>query len=154
MSLLCDDMNDSASVGVSLRSLAFALGIALLCHGCSTSGPVRTDESGLAEQPAGEGLEFLVSPVAQAAYEDVLKAMNGADEVEAELQLKQFVLEYPEFPGAYVTLAILYERTDRLDEARLALEQALALDPAHATANNQLGIVLRKQGQFAEAEQA
>jgi len=154
MSLHCDDLDHAVSARVSLRSLGFMLGIALLCHGCGTSGPARPDETQRDEQAVGEELDLLVSPVAQAAYEDALEAMNGADAVEAELQLEQFVLEYPDFPGAYVTLAILYERTDRHDEARIVLDQALAIDSEHAAANNQLGIVLRKQGQFVEAEQA
>lgn len=154
MSLHCDNLARAVSARVPLRSLGLMLAIALLCHGCGTSGPARPDETQRGEQAAGDDLEVLVSPVAQAAYEDVLEAIDGLDTVEAELQLGQFVLEYPDFPGAYVNLAILYERTDRYDEARIALDQALAVDSEHAAANNQLGIVLRKQGQFAEAEQA
>src|SRR5690606_12979800 len=35
-----------------------------------------------------------------------------------------------------------------------ALEQALALDPAHPAALNQMGVLLRRDGRFAEAEDA
>jgi tetratricopeptide (TPR) repeat protein len=107
------------------------------------------------EEPAGdEALENIVSPAAQADFAAAVAAMTNDDMVEAELRLEQFVLEYPHFPGAYVNLAILYERDGRHDEARAALDEALALDPAHASANHQLGILLRQQGEFAEAEQA
>jgi tetratricopeptide (TPR) repeat protein len=154
MSLDYSDLKAVCREQISLRTLAMLLGMALLCHGCGSPGPVRSDDARVADPVEGEALELLISPPAQAAYDEALEAMNGTDAVEAELQLEQFVLEYPNFPGAYVNLAILYERSDRHDEARAVLDQALAIDPAHSTANNQLGIVLRKQGRFAESEQA
>jgi len=123
--------------------------LALLLSACGSSGPVQP-EVAIDE----EVLANIVSPAAEADFAAALAAMTGDDPVEAELRLEQFVLEYPHFPGAYVNLAILYARDDRLDEARQALDQALAIDPLHASANHQLGILLRRQGQFAEAEQA
>jgi len=113
---------------------------------------VRSDDDAAAD--AETVLEIIVSPVAQAAYDDALAAMDAGDVVEAELMLEQFVLEYPDFPGAYVNLAILYERDGRYEDAHSVLDHALALEPAHASANNRLGILLRKQGMFAEAEEA
>jgi len=139
---------------VSLRSTAMLIALALLCHGCGTSGSVRPDGDASAIESEEAELGSLVSPAAQSAYDEALGMLEGGDLVEAELRLEQFVLEYPHFPGAYVNLAIVYEHDDRHDEALAALDQALAINPAHATANNQLGIVLRKQGKFAEAEQA
>lgn len=130
--------------------IAALIGAGLLCHGCGSSGGVRTDAAGGAE---GTG-EAAVEPQARAAYEGALAAMVSGDTAEAELELERFVLEYPRFPGAYVNLAIVYERDDRLEEAREALDGALAIDPGHAKANNQLGILLRRQGAFAEAEKA
>ncbi len=99
-------------------------------------------------------LEIIVSPATQAAYDSALEAMDTGDLVEAELKLEQFILEYPDFPGAYVNLAIVYELDGRLDDARDALDRALALEPGHASANNRLGMLLRKQGMFTEAEEA
>jgi tetratricopeptide (TPR) repeat protein len=142
------------NAGMAARRLVPIALVALFCHGCGSTGAVRPDRSA-ASAPAGEaGLELLISSAAQAAYDDALAAMNGGDDVEAELQLEQFVLAYPDFPGAYVTLAILYERSDRHDEALDALDHALAIDPDHTAANDELGIVLRKLGRFADAEQA
>jgi len=152
MLLRSSNRRDLRSARLTLRRAGIAAGIALLCHGCGTPGAVR---SGSEEAVDPEiSLEIIVSPAAQAAYDEALEAIDSGDVVEAELRLEQFVLEYPDFPGAFVNLAIIYERDGRSEEARDALDQALIVDPGHATAHNQLGILLRKQGQFAEAEQA
>ena len=135
----------------SLRRAGVALGFAVLCHGCGTSGSVRSVEEAADAETV---LEIIVSPATQSAYDRALEAMDAGDLVEAELRLEQFVLEYPDFPGAYVNLAIVYEHDDRDEDARGMLDHALALEPTHATANNRLGMLLRKQGKFAEAEQA
>ena len=135
-----------------LRQAGVALGIAVLCHGCGTSGSVRPDEDAAAN--AESVLEIIVSPAAQSAYDRALEAMDSGDVVEAELGLEQFILEYPDFPGAYVNLAIVYEHDGRIEEAHSMLDRALTLEPTHAVANNRLGILLRKQGKFDEAEQA
>ena len=143
--------SEMASMGASLRPVAALLAAVLLCHGCGGSGPVVPELELPEGVTADDALAPLVSPAALAAFDDALEAMNGPDPVEAELRLEQFVLEYPQYPGGYVNLAILYERSD---VEALLLDQALAIDPANAAANNQLGMLLRKQGQFADAEQA
>lgn len=152
MSLRSNNRRRCRMTVASLRRAGVATGMALLCHGCGTSGSVRSADDAAAD--AEMVLEIIVSPVAQADYDDALEAMDAGDVVEAELMLEQFVLEYPDFAGAYVNLAILYERDGRFEEAHSVLDHALALEPAHASANNRLGILLRKQGMFAEAEQA
>ncbi len=136
----------------TLQRAGVSVGIAILCHGCSTSGSVRSADE--AEIDAETVLEIIVSPAAQSAYDDALAAMDSGDLVEAELGLEQFILEYPDFPGAYVNLAIIYEHDGRFEEAHSMLNRALTLEPTHAVASNRLGILLRKQGKFAEAEQA
>ena len=136
----------------ALRRAGVSIGIVILCHGCGTSGSVRPADE--AEIDAETVLEIIVSPAAQSAYDDALAAMDSGDLVEAELGLEQFILEYPDFPGAYVNLAIIYEHDGRFEEAHSMLNRALTLEPTHAVASNQLGILLRKQGKFAEAEQA
>lgn len=152
MSLRSDSRRRFRVTRSSLKQAGVVVGIALFCHGCGTPGSVRsTDDTAIDAETV---LEILVSPAAQAAYDHALEAMDGGDAVEAELRLEQFVLEYPDFPGAYVNLAIVYERDGRYEDAHHALDRALALEPAHATASNRLGILLRKQGKFAEAEQA
>ncbi len=80
--------------------------------------------------------------------------MRGEDWLSAELELEQLTQEFPGYPGPHVNLALVYLHDGRGDDARAALDRALALDPGHVAANNQLGILLREQGKFAEAEEA
>jgi tetratricopeptide (TPR) repeat protein len=88
------------------------------------------------------------------SYETALAAMAAEDYFEAELELEQLVLQYEQFAGPHVNLALIYRRDGRSDEAQAALERALAIAPDHPAANNQLGILLREQGEFEQAEAA
>jgi tetratricopeptide (TPR) repeat protein len=80
--------------------------------------------------------------------------MRAENWLEAELELEQLTLEHVVYAGPYVNLAIVYSKDGRAADARAMLDRALAIDPGHAAANNQLGILLRNAGQFDEAERA
>ena len=173
------DSSARAAVSLSVASRSWVLAcLFLVLYGCSSSGPTRPEQQSEAagveseprqtraqrrraarsreEETAGEEgdlREPVPAPVTQ-AYDRALAAMLGNDAAEAELELEQFVLEYPEYPGPFVNLALIYQRDGRLSDAREALDSALAIDPDHAIANNQLGILNRTEGQFAAAEEA
>ena len=101
----------------------------------------------------GDASREPVPEAAAAAYQRALAAMRAESWLEAELELEQLTLEHPSYPGPHVNLALVYLHDARRDDAREALERALALEPGHAAANTQLGILLREEGKFAEAEQ-
>ena len=67
---------------------------------------------------------------------------------------KEFVLLYPDFPGAHVNLAIISATNEDDTATRASLDAALAVDPNHPAALNQLGMLLRRNGKFLEAEAA
>ncbi len=113
----------------------------------------RREQAGADGADADEALEPVPAAVTQ-AYDRALAAMLGGDDTEAELELEHLILQHPDYPGPYVNLAIVYERSGRSEDAHEALARALAIDPAHAAANNQLGILRRTEGRFAEAETA
>ena len=117
-----------------------------------TSGPARMSRAERRRARRAQSAEESVdgAPEAEAlpselthAYDRALSAMLGGDDTEAELQLEQLILQYPDYAGPYVNLAIVYRRSDRIEEARDALDRALLIDPGHAAANNQLGILHR-----------
>lgn len=103
--------------------------------------------------PPADGVEPIPA-VAQSAYDRALAAMRAGDWLQADLELEQLSHDYPAYPGPQVNLAIVYRHERRPDEARAALDRALAIAPGHAAANNELGIVLRESGKFEEAEHA
>jgi Tfp pilus assembly protein PilF len=117
----------------------------------------RRDRHADRAEPEDAGATPVVEAVpeaASAAYDRALTAMRAEDWLSAEVELQQLTAEYPSYPGPFVNLAIVYMHDGHGDEARKALDAALAIDPGHAAANNQLGILLREQGKFKESEQA
>jgi tetratricopeptide (TPR) repeat protein len=109
------------------------------------------------DAPAAEAAASPLEPVpeaAAAAYARALDALRAENWLEAELELEQLTLEYPQFPGPHVNLALVYLHDGRRADARAALERALAVDEGHAAANTQLGILLREDGEFDAAEAA
>ncbi|NIA27623.1 MAG: tetratricopeptide repeat protein [Desulfobulbaceae bacterium] len=87
-------------------------------------------------------------------FEQAISIMASGDFVDAELRLKEFLLLYPAYPGAYVNLAIIHSQNGDDQAAQESVDRALALDPVHAAALNQQGMLLRRNGKFLEAEAA
>jgi tetratricopeptide (TPR) repeat protein len=131
------------------------LGIAVAATGCASNGsaPEATDRD-RAGQAAVDPRAAEVPPEAQTMYEQAVAVMASGDFLDAELRLKEFLLQYPGFPGAYVNLAIIHVNNEDDEDARQAVDAALAIDPDYAPALNQLGMLLRRNGKFLEAEAA
>jgi tetratricopeptide (TPR) repeat protein len=132
------------------------VGLALVVSACASNGPGPDDSGhGLAEQSAaGDPGMAEVPPEALTMYEQAVAVMASGALLDAELRFKEFLLQYPGYPGAYVNLAIIHVNTGNDEDARGAIDAALALDPDHAPALNQLGMLLRRNGEFLEAEAA
>ena len=124
-----------------------ALCLAGLLAGCGS----------LPSAPAPEqatGVPSTLPAAALTQYEQAVAAMAAGDAVEAELRFAEFLLRYPDVPGAHVNMAILKAAQGDEQAAESSLDAALALDPAHAVALNQLGMLRRRQGRFDAAEDA
>jgi tetratricopeptide (TPR) repeat protein len=80
--------------------------------------------------------------------------MKSGRNTDAELELKELVIGYPQLMGPQLNLGLLYLRDSRLPEAEAAFRTALEHNPGNAVAGNELGIVERKLGKFTEAEAA
>lgn len=119
----------------------------LLFTGCA-SGPQAVD----AEAPQGAAPE--IPAEVQTRFEQAVAFLAAGDLTEAELRLEEFLLEYPQYPGAHVNLAIVHAGQQDDEAAEACIATALELDPEHPVALNQLGMLRRRQGRFEDAEAA
>jgi tetratricopeptide (TPR) repeat protein len=137
-----------------LRMLPVAA-VILLAAGCASTGSNQSTAN-TAGGSGGlvEGQQPVVPVRTQILYEQAIAIMAAGDFVDAELRLKEFLLRYPNYPGAYVNLAIIHASNGDDLAAEAAVNAALALDPDHHAALNQQGMLLRRNGKFIEAEAA
>lgn len=146
---------DRGGLSQPVRAAA-VLWFAISVAGCASSGATgpRPEKSALEEVEAAAPIVLEVPPEAQALYEQAVWTMAAGDFVEAELRMKEFLLQYPGYPGAHVNLAIIYRENGDTEAAMAEVEAALAIDPNNPAALNQKGLLLRKNGKFVEAEAA
>jgi Tfp pilus assembly protein PilF len=67
-------------------------------------------------------------------------------------ELQWLVRTQTDLSGPCLNLALVYQRTEDLDQAELYFRQALQRNPGNLTAYNQYAIFLRRQGRFSNAE--
>ena len=128
----------------------------LVSAGCATSGtkPDVAERGQSAATTPGGDFALDISPEAQTMYEQAVAVMASGDYLDAELRFKEFLLQYPGYPGAHVNLAIIHYNNEDDDAALNAIEAALSINPNYAQALNQKGMLLRRNGKFLEAEAA
>lgn len=88
------------------------------------------------------------------SFRSALEKVEANDDAAAAGELEQFIARYPDYPGAYVNLAIVYDRQERTDEAVWLLNRAIEADADYVYAYNRLGLIKRRQGAFDDAEAA
>jgi Flp pilus assembly protein TadD len=88
----------------------------------------------LASKPRDPQMRFLKAVIQTDAGkpEDAIATLTGLTQ------------EFPELPEPYNNLAVLYAGQNQYDKARTALEMAVRLNPAYATAHENLGDVYAK----------
>ena len=126
----------------------------MVVSGCAggnlVKGPTAVDSAKSTQAAAADGAR--VPAVALILYEQATAIMAAGDLVEAELRFKGFLLQYPEYPGAHVNLAIIEAMRHNDEAARISIDAALAINPEYPAALNQLGQLLRRNGDFSGAE--
>ena len=133
--------------------------LVLVIAGCASSGPkpekkADTRKSRKAAKVAATAEMPEIPARAQTMYEQAVSVMASGDFVDAELRLKEFLLQFPGYPGAHVNLAIIHTSHGNEAAAQAAIDAALALNPDHPAALNQQGMLFRRNGKFLEAEAA
>ena len=126
---------------------------ALVLSGCASSGP-ETKPAKANAAAIGAPVPADVSPQALTLFEQAVAVMASGDYLEAQFRFEEFVLQYPNFPAAYTNLAIIHAESGEDSAAEGRITDALLIDPRHTPTLNQLGMLLRRQGKFGEAEAA
>lgn len=125
--------------------------------GC-VSGPQPASDARQGEREAVAGGQSQqmrsVPPRVLTSYEQAVALLAAGNSLEAELRFQEFLLQHPEYPGAHVNLAIIFASRGDDEAAANSLADALIVSPLHPEALNQLGMLLRRQGKFGEAEAA
>ena len=134
---------------------AWACALVVLIAGCASEpeapAPVEpTEQSAAGAVP----VEPVVPERAVQEFAQALALIEAGRLTDAELDLKQLSLAYPDFPGPYLNLGLLHERAGKLTEAEQAYQEALKRGMPSALAYTQLGVVYRKLGRFKDAETA
>jgi tetratricopeptide (TPR) repeat protein len=128
---------------------ALAVCLSLLA-GC---GSMPSSDAG--QEAGSESAEArVIPPQVQTLYEQAVASMAAGDDMDASLRFQEFLLQYPDYSGAHVNLAIIHARNGDDAAVEASITDALILDPLQPQALNQLGMLLRRQGNFEAAENA
>jgi len=140
---------------MAARVVALLAALLLAACGGSPSKPDAEAQSReMAETAVAAPSYDDVPPAALTLFEQATFVMASGDYVDAELRFKDFLLRFPDYPGAYTNLAIIHANNGDDAAAQASIDAALALDPNYAPALNQQGMLFRKTGNFLEAEAA
>jgi len=90
---------------------------------------------------------------AQSLFDAAIQSLEHNKLVVAESQFTQLSKEHPTLSGSWLNLGLIHQRTERPESAQAHFERALTANKANLDAYNQLGILLREQGKFIDAEQ-
>jgi Flp pilus assembly protein TadD len=136
--------------GAAAALAAAGLGVACAGGGASRPAPVEArDERGftISEPVRATGS-------ARAEFDSALHALEQKQYPSGIAQLVAVTEAAPDATAAHIDLAIAYRETDDLERAEASLGKALALNPHHPVALNELGIVYRRMGRFADARRS
>ena len=95
-----------------------------------------------------------VSDAVRMDYERALLLLDQGNLDEGIAILERVVVDAPEVSGPRIDLGIARHRQGDLAAAEEHLLQALELNPDHPVVHNELGIIYRKTGRFAEARRS
>jgi tetratricopeptide (TPR) repeat protein len=128
-----------------LRSVLLVTTAAVL-GACGAVGVGRGD-------PATDAATAVPSPELEVRYASLL-ARHQAGDAAALGELEAFSKDHPDLAGPLLTLGLARARAGDEARARAYLEQAGAVCSHCGPVWNQLGVLNRQQGRFADAEQA
>lgn len=139
-----------------VRILALLVVPALLA-GCMASTETRTTPARI---ETDETVGFTITEDARVGndvrsdYDEALALLEGGPDARAIELLEAVAAEAPGLSAPYIDLGVAYHQRGNLEAAEAALGKALDANPNHPIALNELGIIYRKTGRFAEARKS
>jgi TolA-binding protein len=95
-----------------------------------------------------------VSPGVQQSYDAAVASLDARNYTAAESAFKALAKDNPTLPGPQVELALAYRQMNHPADEEAALKKAAESFPHFAPAQHQLGVWLRRQGRFTDADEA
>jgi len=135
------------------RCVVLACVGALAIAGCSTAPASRTPARIEIQEEVGFTIteKVRISGGVRTDYERALELLEREQYEQGIELLKVVAEEAPELSAPRIDLGIALHRAGDLELAETNLQKALELNPDHPIVHNELGIVYRKTGRFAEA---
>jgi Flp pilus assembly protein TadD len=137
------------------RAARAALALAAALLAASAAGARRP--SGEAAAPARDPNGFAIDDAVRvkgevrAEFDRAVQLLHAARWAEAIPLFERVAGAAPKAVAAHVDLALAYEGAGDLSRAEQSLAKALALNPQHPVALNELGMLQRRTGRFAAA---
>lgn len=141
---------------IRLPTAGLLLSFALL-QACGTTAEAPAASSRIEVQ---EDVGFTITEEARASgevrgsYQEALRLLESGDHERGIAMLERIVADQPELSAPLIDLGIASHRAGDLEAAETRLTAALELTPEHPIVHNELGIIYRKTGRFAEARRS
>jgi tetratricopeptide (TPR) repeat protein len=118
--------------------------------------PARPAVPGNTAAPAAAPAGPVVPKAPARANTDFTRALQlmRSDPTQASLEFQLMTQTYPDLPGPYANLGLLYRNANQLPEAEAAFQKATERAPWDAATWNEYGLTLRQAGKFPEARAA
>ncbi|MDH5354344.1 MAG: tetratricopeptide repeat protein [Gammaproteobacteria bacterium] len=128
----------------------------LILISCAGSQSPRVEKEAVVKpSPSSENLTYIQLDAAiEEDFIDAVERMENSDYASAIEKLKSVIDREKRLIAPYINIAIAYRKTGEVEEAEKNLVMALRMDPVHPVANNELGLMYRKEGKFDEARAA
>jgi tetratricopeptide (TPR) repeat protein len=115
-----------------------------------TKPAVANSQTAAPPVPAGPTIPK-PAPRAVSDFTRALALMRGGDATQASLDFQLMTQQYPDLPGPFTNLGLLYRKANQLPEAVTAHAKAAELASWDAATLTEDGLTLRMAGKFAEA---
>jgi tetratricopeptide (TPR) repeat protein len=116
-----------------------------------TAAPVAAD-AGAA--PAAPNYNIPKPPARASGEFTRALGLMRSDPTQASLEFQLMTQTYPDLPGPYANLGLLYRNANQLADAEAAFQKATEHAPWDAATWTEYGVTLRQAGKFAEARSA